>query len=105
LDIVIFYDEVQLEKTVEFIATHNPSFIGQQEYIRTAILQSMDDLVSKYPGTQWLSTMGYYVWATIDEEEGIDSDQNLITIEFMVDPAVGANEHKYIKRDFYKKLT
>lgn len=104
MDIIIFYDEIQLEKTIDFIATHNSSFLDQHDYIRQSIHQSINDLVNRYPNSQWISTMGYYIWATMDEEEGIDSDQNLITIEFMVDPAVGESEHKYVKNNFYKKL-
>lgn len=77
----------QLEAAVDFIATHNPNFLGQHDYIRNSILEHMRGIASQ--PDEWLSgTMGYVLWGD-REDEGVDSDVNSIRFEISVDPALG----------------
>jgi hypothetical protein len=105
MQIRVYYDEAQLDSTVNYIATNHPNYIGQADKVRESILKHIQKLVCQYPAIQWIGGgMGYYVWGTMDEEEGIDSDENLFGIEFMVDPSIATNETRFVDKIYYKKL-
>ena len=83
------YSKSQLEAAVRFISAHNDSFTGQEEHIRNSLLDAAKRLVNQFPDSNWLSTMGFHVSASIDDIESMDSDENEVFIEFWVDPALG----------------
>lgn len=108
MEIKVVYSKIQLESTVDFIATHNPSFLGQHDVIRKSIMSTIQSIISKYPDIIWSGTMGYYVWISMEELEGIDSDENILRVEFMVEPAVGKyglfDQKNEIEEIYHKKL-
>jgi hypothetical protein len=98
----VYYSQTQLDATINYIATHNPSMLGKIDKIRAGILDGIQELVQRYPDLLWISRNGWYVWADMIEREGIDSDENELNIEFMVNPSFDAEE--YISDYYYKKL-
>lgn len=86
MEVKVSYSKAQLDEAVEFIATHNVSFLGQHDYIRNQILSHMKD-IAKDPDSYLSGTMGYTLWGD-REFEGIDSDTNSIRFEISVDPAL-----------------
>lgn len=105
MKIKVYYNKDQLEATVNFVATNNSSFLGKHDRVRESLLNHIQELVQRYPDVAWLGTMGYYVWAIMDEQEGIDSDENLMNIEFMVAPDL-SNHHNSDSWEYtyYNKL-
>lgn len=87
MEVKVTYSKQQLDEAVDFIATHNPSFLGQHSFIRDEILDHMRKMARDPEG--WLgATMGYTLWGD-RTFEGVDSDENTIHFEITVDPAVG----------------
>lgn len=86
MEIKIIYSKKQLEAAVDFIAIHNESFHGQHDYIRSRIVESMED-TALAPGEWITGTMGYVLWGD-REDEDLDSDENVIRYSISVDPAL-----------------
>ena len=84
----VVYSEEQLEAAVQFISEHNQAFRGRSDYIRTHIKKAIFEIVEKFPHLLSMSTMGYTILASVEEEEGIDHDQNVMLIEILVDPGL-----------------
>lgn len=103
MKIKVYYSTDQLEATVRFVATNNSYFLGAHDKIRSSIQNHIQELVQRYPDIAWLGTMGYYVWATMDEREGIDDDENVMNIEFMVDPDLASNAIDSWQYTYYNK--
>ena len=89
---------MQLEKTIEFISKHNKHFLGKKEFIRNCILQMVHDLVVDPEGT-WVGTMGFVVSVQERIVEDLDNDNNYVSIEFLVDPALC--EDTYTDEDYH----
>lgn len=91
MDVSVVYSKEQLEAAVQFIAKNNPAFRGRADYIRTHIKKAIFEIAEKFPHLLSLSTMGYTIIASVEEEEGIDHDQNVMLIEILVDPGLGTD--------------
>lgn len=89
MKVKMYYDAEQLKAAVAFISANNPAFPGEDDYIRKRIFQTIDELVNDWPAYYVKATMGFSVWGTMDMEEGIDSEENILQIEILVDPAAG----------------
>lgn len=99
----ICYNRAQLDSTVNFIATHNASLLGKTDKIKSGILESIQELVQNYPDLTWIGRDGWYVWARMEEQEGIDNDENIISIEFMVNTAIDQSiNNNYVAEYYYK---
>lgn len=101
--VTVSYAKEQLEAAVNFIAKNSLAFKGKKDYIRKSIYSSINELVSKFPNMNSISTLGYIVIASHDQVEGIDYDNNLMRIEIMVDPALSTDwesieEVRYVSR-------
>ena len=64
MEVTVIYSKIQLDAAVDFIAKHNPSFLGQHDVIRNGIIQNMTQMALD-PGEWITSTMGYVLWGTI----------------------------------------
>ncbi len=101
--VTVSYAKEQLEAAVKFISENNLAFKGKKDYIRKSIHSSINELVSKFPNMNSISTLGYIVIASHDQIEGIDHDNNLMRIEIMVDPGLSldwefVDEIRYVSR-------
>jgi hypothetical protein len=89
MEVRISYSKPQLDEAVRFIARNNAHFQGQTDYIRNSILDHMKEIAAD--PEQWMgSTMGYTLIGD-REDEGIDSDENSIRFEILVDPNLGSD--------------
>jgi hypothetical protein len=86
MEIKIIYSKKQLDAAVDFIGDHNENFRGQYDYIRDRIVESMEE-TALAPGEWITGTMGYVLWGD-REDEGLDSDENVIRYSISVDPAL-----------------
>lgn len=93
MKITLSYNKHQLDAAVEFIATHNDSFLGQQDRIRASFQEIMLDL-AKDPEAISGGTMGFVI--IVDERivEDIDNDTNIVSFEILVDPNLGSDEYE-----------
>lgn len=87
MEVQINYSQTELDKAVEFISKHNPTFYGQDDTIRATILDCMKE-VALNPKSWIMGTMGFMLIGD-REDEGIDSDNNIIHYEILVNPAMG----------------
>jgi len=88
MEVTIIYSKVQLEAAVDFISENNLAFLGKKTHIRESILEHVRELAERFPDLNSIGTMGYTILASIEEEEGIDHDRNLMLIEILVDPGL-----------------
>ena len=86
--VTVCYSKEQLEAAVKFISENNFAFKGKKDAIRKSINGSINELVSKFPDMNSISTMGYIVIGSAERIEGIDYDNNLLRVEIMVDPGL-----------------
>lgn len=87
MEVKISYSKAQLEEAVRFISRNNEHFQGKIDYIRNTILDNMKEIAAD--PERWMGgTMGYTLVGD-REDEGIDSDENIITFEILVDPNLG----------------
>ena len=82
------YSKVQLDAAVQFIGDHNEYFIGQYDYVRKSMLNSMQDLAEQFPDCYYRGTMGYIIMGEVVSEESMDEDDNVVLFSILVDPAV-----------------
>lgn len=90
MEVLLYYNESQLEAAVSFIAENNPSYYNQRDDIRKSIQNNLQQIVEKFPNLSSVSTMGYTILAEIDTEEGIDFDENALFVDILVDPSLGS---------------
>lgn len=92
----IHYSKRQLEEAVNYVAKHNTSFLDQYEKIKNVILTYMREMAleARYRNTRYVGTMGFLILAD-REYEGLDSDENSINFEILVDPAVGCKDYSF----------
>lgn len=88
MEVTLVYSKEQLEAAVQFISEHNQAFLGRANYIREHIRKAIYEIVEKFPHLLSMSTMGYTILASVEEEEGIDHDRNVMLIEILVDPGL-----------------
>lgn len=88
MEVKLVYCKEQLEAAVKFIARNNAYFLGQTDYIKTAIMLRMRD-VALNPDRDMVGTMGFEVHVEYRVWEGIDSDRNCCYVRILVDPSVG----------------
>lgn len=82
------YSKVNLDATVKFISTHNKWFIGKPDYVRQSIINGMQQLAEQFPNCYYSGTMGYLISGSVDSEESMDKDENIVTFSLSVDPSV-----------------
>ena len=98
MEVTVHYSKTELEATINFVAEHNDSFLGQHDYIRKSIENHIREIGQKFPHMWGVGTMGYYISVSCSHQEGIDHDDNLILLSFRVDPALG-NDRVYTEED------
>lgn len=98
MEVKVHYSKTQMEATINFIAEHNTSFLGQHDHIRKSITNHITELAMRFPHMHGVGTMGYFISVSHSHEEGIDNDDNMILLSFDVDPAVG-NDEQYKDED------
>ncbi len=91
MEVTLVYSKDQLEAAVKFISENNQAFLGRTEYIRRNIQTNIREMVEKFPHLLSIGTMGYTIMGSVEEEEGIDSDTNVLLIEILVDPGLGTD--------------
>ncbi len=93
MEIKYTYSKIQLEKAIKFIGENNKSFLGKFEIIRNSIFESINRLLDSYPKYYFAGTMGFFITVDTLASESIDSDENSVMIEIMIDPALGADHN------------
>lgn len=89
MEIKVVFSQIQFDATVDFIAQNNPTFLERHQFIRESITTHINELALRYPDVYTIGTMGYQLWADMIQEEDMDDDENILRIEFLVDPALG----------------
>jgi hypothetical protein len=92
MEVKVIYSEHQLMAAVNFIAEHNRYFIGQYSTVEARIRSMMYEMIEDFPNQCSIGTMGFTIVASIESEEGIDGEDNIIDIGFLVDPTVSSHE-------------
>lgn len=92
MKIKVLYSKSELEATVEFVSIYNKHFIGESSAIRQAILNEIDSLVSRFPNPPFIGTMGFMVEGDVLEVESVDSDENVMFVNFYVNPRLMTNQ-------------
>lgn len=93
LKIKVIYSKQELQATVNFISENNQYFFGQKDFIKDSILESIKSLVEDFPeGDLNTGTMGYIVSGEVLEEESMNSDENVLYINFLVDPGLSCRD-------------
>lgn len=92
MEIKVVFSQIQFDATVDFIAENNPTFLGRHQFIRESITTHINELALRYPDVYTIGTMGYQLWADMIQEEDMDDDENILRIEFLVDPALGMED-------------
>lgn len=96
MKVKLSYSKTQLEEAVKFIARNNQHFLGQKDYIKESIMNDMREIARDLG--RWMSgTMGYNLIAN-RSVEGIDSDDNTVIIDILVDPAlrISSSDQEYL---------
>lgn len=88
MQVKVYYSRTQLEATVKYIATHNVLLLGEHDTIRQDIQLGIQELVQRYPHISWIGRNGWYALVIISIEEGIDNDENVLDIEFVVNMTI-----------------
>jgi hypothetical protein len=107
MQVRVYYSQQMLEATVKYITEHNLWFYDKPVVVRVNIMTCIQDLVDQFPKTIQVGRDGFFVGMTDFELEGIDQDENVMNVEFLVDPTIGtvsANE-KYISEIFLKRTS
>lgn len=103
MEIRVLYSPDALEATVKYVSVHNKLLYGMDVDIRRSIMDAIQELVDQFPRTSYIHQAGFYVWVSDYIEEGIDHDENVMNIEFMVDPALGMRDVSFSYQTFTKK--
>lgn len=82
------YSQSELESAVKFISQHNKYFLGRDDEIKFAMMESMEYEAKKFPNCSWFSTMGFMIQPEDIFEESIDVNQNSIHFSIYVDPSL-----------------
>ena len=104
MDVKVVWSKSQLEAAAKFISENNPAFKGQLKEIRSKMVTTIVRLAENFPSQVGEGTMGFYIEAMHDEEEGLDGDENIITIQIWVDPGVGHDtflDEDSVEKTFY----
>lgn len=91
MEVVISYDQNQLEAAVKYIAAHQRWAWGDEAFVRKKILEAMYE-IARTPD-RWMQSSGGYLVMCEKEFEGIDSDENTARFEIWVDPSLGIEEY------------
>jgi hypothetical protein len=86
------YSNSELEAAVKFISKNNKRFRGKDQEIQDSIIETIRRLaISATPGneTYTAGTLGYVVNIVDVYLESIDSDENIVLVEILVNPALG----------------
>lgn len=93
MKIKVIYSKQELQATINFISENNQYFIGQKDFIKDSILESINSLVDDFPdGDLNTGTMGYFVSGEILEEESMNNDENVLYINFLVNPGLACSD-------------
>ena len=103
MEVKVSYPQSSLEDTINFITSHNRRYASKPDEVRQNIIQSIQELVDEFPRLHFIGRDGFYVWVVSYEPEGIDSDENIMVVDFMLDPAIISMDHKYIDTIFKVK--
>lgn len=95
MEVKVKYSKVQFEETVNFIANNNRYFLYKHDEVRDALLGSIEHMVKKFPNCKSTGTMGYHINTSYLLEEGIDNEENIMYLDFKVDPSVTNNKRDY----------
>jgi len=88
MEVTVHYSKIQKEATIRCIAENNRYFLGRYDFIRQLIDDHIVELVKRFPYSSGIGTAGYYISVEYFHQEGIDNDDNLIMLNFAVDPAI-----------------
>lgn len=102
MEITVHYDNNQLQLTVDYIAAHHqyPETID----IKEQVLSTMKKLVDNWPKLRIASGVGYYIYMTTWINEGIDSDENSLYVEFLTVPTELKKVPDWTHETFYRKI-
>jgi hypothetical protein len=109
VEVKVCYSPQVLECTVKYIAKHTRNTFyhlagsGIEEAVRRSILDAVQDLIDRFPRVDCISRNGFYVWMSDYIEEGVEHDENIANIQFMVDPSLGADEYSFEFKDYIRK--
>lgn len=104
MEVKVSYCPEQLEAAIKYISSHNNNFLGQDDEIRETIMSSLRNLINDFPHSNYRSTMGFVIIAADIETESMDCDENLLRIEFLVDPSLSnKNFESYNERIYHTK--
>ena len=92
MEVKFSYSRAQLNAAVKFIAKNNPYYHNQYEGIRASIWNNINELVERFPHMTSVSTMGYWIEASVESIEGIDDEENILRLEIWVNPSIGKDE-------------
>lgn len=93
LKIKVIYSKQELQATINFISENNKYFHGQKDFIEDSILESIKSLIEDFPeGDLNTGTMGYIVSGEVLEEESMNNDENVLYINFLVDPGLSCRD-------------
>lgn len=101
MKIKILYSKIQLEAAVKFLAASNPYFYNQDSYIRSSIIDHINELTINNE-SNFGGTMGYTL--ILDRSfEDIHNDINKVYIDILVDPSVGVTDMDWHEEIIRKK--
>lgn len=102
----VCYSEIALQKTVEFISANNKFFLGKDTEIKNSLLQAIRHLTREFPDGRFYGTMGYTLTAEVLEQESMDGDENVLYVDFLVDPALGAKDlnDQELEKDNFEEI-
>jgi len=92
MEVKLSFSKMQLDAAVKFIAENNPSYINQYEEIRSSIWYHINEIVERFPHMTGVSTIGYWIEASVESIEGIDDEENVLRLEIWVNPSIGKDE-------------
>lgn len=100
MEVRVLYSEDAMRAAAKYVAQHDPFFHGREEDVLHSIQLSIQDLVDHYPKMSYVHRSGVYVWMMDFEQEGVDRDDNIMQVEFMVDPMIGKAAPTYIAKTY-----
>lgn len=92
MKIKVIYSKSELDATVKFVSTYNKFFAGKDSEIRAAILRTVEGVVEQFPNPPFTGTMGFMIEGEVLEIESVDSDDNVLWINFYVNPRLMTEE-------------
>jgi hypothetical protein len=103
MEVTIQYHKAQVEEAIRYLALNNKSFLGENDYIRQSIYRSFHELVYDFLSINYrkvISNCGYVIIATVHSKEGIDYDENVLSLQVYVDPSMMADHDEAVSETY-----